>query len=111
MAKYSDRVSQAGDRVLSLIGDAQGAVVKSVSTVSEFVGSVIPDLPALPLSDAIPAPRELVDESFSFAERVLKQQKTYATDLVKATEPITSKVIANGKKTKKAAAKTPAATA
>jgi hypothetical protein len=101
MAKYSEY----GDRVLSLIGDAQGAVVKSVSTVSEFVGSVIPDLPTLPLTDAIPAPREVVDESFSFAERALKQQKSYATDLVKAVEPITSKVIANGKKSKKTAAK------
>jgi hypothetical protein len=105
MAKYSEAVSQAGDRVLSLIGDAQDAVVKSVSSVSQLVGSVIPDLPALPLSDAIPAPRELVDEGFSFAERVLKQQKGYATDLVKAFEPISTKVIANGKKTKKAAAK------
>ena len=107
MAKYSEYVSQAGDRVLSLIGDAQGAVVKSVSTVSEFVGSVIPDLPTLPLTDAIPAPRELVDESFGFAERVLKQQKTYASDLVKAVEPISTKIIPNGKK-KKAAAKAPA---
>jgi hypothetical protein len=104
MAKYSEYVSQAGDRVLELIGDAQGAVVKGVSTVSEFVGSVIPDLPTLPLSDAIPAPREVVDEGFGFAERALKQQKTYATDLVKAVEPITSKVIPNGKKAKKAKA-------
>ena len=101
MAKYTDLATKTGDRVLSLIGDAQGAVVSAVSTVSSAIGSVIPELPAVPLAENVPAPRELVDDYFSFAERALKQQKTYAKDL----EPISAKIIPNGKKAVKAAPK------
>jgi len=108
MTKYTEVATKTGDRVLSLIGDAEDAVVSAVSSVSQLVGSVLPDLPALPLADTIPAPRELVTEGLTFAERVLKQQKSYATNLVKAFEPISSKVIPNGKQAKKAAPKAPA---
>ena len=37
-----------------------------------------------------------------FAEKALKQQKTYAKDLAKAIEPISTKVLPNGKKSVKA---------
>ena len=104
MPKYTDLATKTGDRVLSLVGDAQGAVVSAVSTVSQLVGSVIPELPQLPLADAVPAPKEIVDDYFSFAERALKQQKTYAKDLTKALEPISTKLFAS-KKTVKAAPK------
>jgi hypothetical protein len=105
MPKYTDLATKTGDRVLSLIGDAQGVVVSAVSTVSSAIGSVIPELPALPLAENVPAPRELVDDYFSFAERALKQQKTYAKDLVKALEPVSTKILPNGKKSVKAAPK------
>ena len=105
MAKYTDLATKAGDRVLTLIGDAQGVVVSAVSSVSQAVGSVIPELPSLPLSENVPAPRELVDDYFSFAEKALKQQKIYAKDLAKAVEPISSKILPNGKKSVKAAPK------
>jgi len=105
MAKYTDLATKTGDRVLSLIGDAQGAVVSAVSSVSSLVGSVIPELPQIPGTENVPAPRELVDDYFSFAEKALKQQKTYAKDLAKALEPISTKIITNGKKAVKAAPK------
>ena len=105
MAKYTDLANKTGDRVLSLIGDAQGAVVSAVSSVSSLVGSVIPELPAIPGSENVPAPRELVDDYFAFAEKALKQQKTYAKDLAKALEPISTKIVPNGKKAVKAAPK------
>jgi len=98
MAKYSDLATKTGDRVLSLIGDAQGAVVNAVSSVSSLVGGVIPELPAIPGTENVPAPRELVDDYFSFAEKALKQQKSYAKDLAKALEPISTKIVPNGKK-------------
>jgi hypothetical protein len=102
MPKYTDLATKTGDRVLSLIGDAQDAVVSAVSSVSSFVGSVIPELPALPLAENVPAPRELVDDYFSFAEKALKQQKTYAKDLTKALEPISEKFLSSKKAVKAA---------
>jgi hypothetical protein len=102
MTKYTDLANKTGDRVLSVISDAQGAVVSAVSTVSQFVGSYIPELPALPFADTVPAPREIVDDYFSFAERALKQQKTYAKDLTKAIEPVSSKLLGHKKAVKAA---------
>src|SRR5438309_1433309 len=78
MAKYTDLATKTGDRVLSLIGDAQDAVVSAVSSVSSFVGSVIPELPQIPGTENVPAPRELVDDYFSFAEKALEQRDVAA---------------------------------
>ncbi|MGZ4105124.1 MAG: hypothetical protein ACXVQY_01765 [Actinomycetota bacterium] len=103
MTKYQDFATKTGDRVLSLVGDAEQAVVKSVATVSEWVGSILPEMPTTTLTENIPAPREIVDEYFAFAERALKQRKAYAKDLVKAFEPISSKLL--HKKAVKAAPK------
>lgn len=103
MTKYQDLATKTGDRVLEIVGDAQGVVVKGVSTVSELVGSKLPELPASRVAEYIPTPREIVDDYFAFAERALKQQKTYAKDLVKAFEPISSKLL--HKKAVKAAPK------
>lgn len=105
MTSYIDTAAKAGDQVLSLVGEAQDAVVTTVATVSERVGGLIPELPTLPLTSVLPTPKELVDQGFSFAGRVLEAQKSYALGLVKAIEPISSKVIRNGKKTRKSPAK------
>jgi hypothetical protein len=53
-------------------------------------------------SQNVPAPRELVDDYFSFAEKALKQQKTYAKDLTKALEPISEKFLSSKKAVKAA---------
>jgi hypothetical protein len=108
MSKYTTMVTDAGDRVLSAITDAQEAVVSAVASVSEFVGSAIPELPQLPLVNSLPTPKEVVEQSFSFAGRLLDSQKTYATEVLGALEPITGKVIHNGTAKKSAPRKTAA---
>src|SRR5438105_10252225 len=96
MSRYSTLVTDASDRVLSAITDAQEAVVSAVASVSQFVGSAIPELPELPVLNTLPTPKEVVEQSFTFASKLLDSQKMYATEVLGALEPITGKVIHNG---------------
>ncbi len=99
---YTARAEKAQERVLSAVKGAESAVVDAVSVVSERIGSVIPELPALPLSRRLPQPSEIVELSFGYWEQLLKIQKEYALGLLDAVAPITTKVIANDKPRKKA---------
>jgi hypothetical protein len=98
MPEYTQLVSDAGDRVISTIRQAQDAAVSAVSQVSGTVGTLIPELPATPVTSNIPAPRYFVETYFDFAEELLKSQKQYALALVKALEPVTAKFLPNAKK-------------
>lgn len=106
MTRYAAVATKAGERVRSAIGGAQDAIIGTISTVNHIVGERIPELPA-PLAGKLPAPRDVIDTSFGIAERVLEAQKTYATTLVSAFEPLTVKVTAapKGAKTAKKTAK------
>ena len=112
MREYTKIASDAGDRVISTIKQAQDAAVSAVSTVSGTLGNYIPELPATPVTGNIPNPKAFVETYFDFVEELLKSQKRYALELLKALEPVTSKVLPNAKARrngKKAAATTTAA--
>ena len=99
MAKYTEVVSKAGDRVITTVGKAQDAYVSALSTVTSTLGGYIPELPKIPFSASMPTAKEVVTTTFGIAEKALKSQKQYALSFAKALEPVTGKVIANGKKT------------
>lgn len=96
MPEYSTIASTAGDRVLSTIKQAQSAAVTAVSQVSGTVGGLLPTLPATPVR--IPNPKPYVEAYWSFAEDFVKAQKQYSLSLLKAVEPVTSKVLPTTKR-------------
>jgi hypothetical protein len=105
MREYTKIASDAGDRVLSTIKQAQKAVVNAVSTASGTLGNYVPEVPNTPVTESIPNPKVFVETYFDFVEELLKSQKRYALDLLKAVEPVTSKVLPNVKpRAKKSAA-------
>lgn len=106
MQNYLETLDKAGDQAVSALRKAEDAVVSAVSQVSEFVGDIVPELPTLPLADQIAPPKDMVRTSFEFAQKLLDSQKEYTLALLKAIEPITTKVIPNG--TRKAAKKSSA---
>lgn len=109
MTAYTAVTAKAGEKVLDVLSTTQQAVVSAVGSVSQMIGGVIPDLPQLPIAGFVPTPKELVDQYFSLAERFVRAQRQYATDLVKAIEPVSGKIIPNGLKARKTAAKAPQA--
>jgi hypothetical protein len=104
MATYSDTMSQVTDRVLDGIRKADEAAVNAASTVSQKVGGILPDeLPGSSTLRSMPRPEEFVKLYFDFVERLVKTQRTYSLDLVKAFEPITGKIWKQATNVRKAA--------
>lgn len=91
MATYNDTVERLADRMIDAVRTADNLAVQAVSTASEQIGRVLPDLRGSVL-ERLPKPDEYVRLYFDFVERFVKTQRTYAMDVVKAMEPVTHKI-------------------
>ncbi len=84
---------EMADRLLDGIRRADELAVNATSTVSQKIGGILPDeLPGASTLRSLPRPEEFVKVYFDFVERLVKTQRTYSLDLVKAFEPITGKI-------------------
>ncbi len=93
MPTYTENVTQFSDKLLDGIRQVDEFVVNKTSAVTQRIGGIIPsDLPGASTLRTLPRPEELVKSYFDFIERLVKTQRTYSLDLVRAFEPITSKV-------------------
>ena len=93
MATYTQNVTQMKDRLLDGIRQVDEFVVNKTSTVTQKVGEALPsELPGASAIRNLPRPEEFVKLYFDFIEQLVKTQRTYSLDLVKAFEPITSKI-------------------
>jgi hypothetical protein len=75
------------DQVLDAIKRSQDAVLQAISAWSESVAKVapkLPDMPKLPLVDALPKPSELSDQYFEFAQLLLSSQQKFVEKLLAA---------------------------
>jgi hypothetical protein len=94
MNEYTNTITKAQDRVLAGVKQVEDLVVTGVSTAAESVGNVIPEsLPKMTWISRFPAPAELVNAYFSFAEGLLEANRHYALALVDAVRPVTTKVL------------------
>ena len=93
MATYTENVTQFSDKLLDGIRQVDEFVVNKTSAVTQRIGGMLPaELPGASTIRSLPRPEEFVKAYFDFVERLVKTQRTYSLDLVKAFEPITSKV-------------------
>jgi hypothetical protein len=67
-------------QVLDAVRTGQDAVIDAVKTVTDK----LPSLPELPYADRLPAPGEVVDRAFGYAEQVIEAQHEFAKKLVDA---------------------------
>src|SRR5438034_11421024 len=88
MAQYGAMITEAEDRVLTVVKQAQDVALATISTVTDRVGSFIPELPAIPFADKLPTPAEVIETTYALTERLLEAQKAYALDLLAALSPI-----------------------
>lgn len=94
-------------RDLTRIQDLQ---VSAVRRVSQTIGRLLPPLPRPPLADWLPAPKDLVDDNFARARRLLENQHRFALALVEAVEPATRRIGERKGPKRKASPRTPAKT-
>ncbi len=109
MSEYTATLAKAQDRVLSGVKQVEGVVVQGVGTAAETIGNILPDLPKATWISRFPAPAELVNAYFSFAEGVLEANRHYTLALIDAVRPVTTKFLPASMTRKAVATKRPAA--
>jgi hypothetical protein len=73
-------ITDVQDKVLDAVRTGQDAVVDAV----KIVGDKLPSWSDLPYADRVPAPGEVVDRAFGYAEQVIDSQREFAKKLVDA---------------------------
>ena len=81
MSTYAKFAAEAGDQYLEAMESDAGQFPRRDGDV-QVVGAAIP---ATPLAD-FPTPQEIVDVSFGFSQRLLKQQHDFVEKLIAASE-------------------------
>jgi hypothetical protein len=88
--------AEAGDQYLEAMGQTQDNFLSAMAMSKAWA----PAMPATPLAE-FPTPQEIVDVSFGFTQRLLKQQQEFVEKLLAAsearTEPTTVKSTARSK--------------
>jgi hypothetical protein len=89
MPTITDAVTAAQDQVLDAIEKIQEPAVDAVRTVFETVEGALPEnLPTVPFADYVPDPKELVELTFAFAQKVLDNQHDFAKAILEAVSPV-----------------------
>ncbi len=86
--KPSEYVQSAQEQTLKTLRDGQQAIIDSIRAWAEAVERIVPQTPALPFSEQLPSPQEIVQTSFDFAEQLLKTQREFAENVLAAAEPV-----------------------
>jgi hypothetical protein len=93
MATYSQNVTKFNDRVIGAIEQIDGAVVNAAGTAGQWLGDVLPDsIPGADYVRNLPKPEEYVRLYFDFVDKLVKTQKSFSLNVVKAFQPVTSKI-------------------
>jgi hypothetical protein len=86
--KPSEYVQSAQEQTLKTLRDGQQAIIDSIRAWAEAAERIVPQTPALPFSEQLPSPQEIVQTSFNFAEQLLKTQREFAENVLAAAEPV-----------------------
>jgi hypothetical protein len=79
----AETLTSVQDQALEATKAVQEQVVEYVRKAVSAIDDVLPeDRPALPFADSIPAPAELVDRSFGFADALLGNQSAFAKQVL-----------------------------
>jgi len=76
-------ITDVPEQVLDAVRTGQDAVIDAVKTVA----GNLPAWSELPYADRLPAPGEVVDRAFGYAEQVIDNQRDFAKKLVAAVTP------------------------
>lgn len=100
----TEKLTEVEDQVLDAISSTQEPVVSTVKKVVEITEARVPVL-KIRVNDNLPQIQELVDEGFTFAEKVLKSQHKFVNEILEALKPVTDKVVESKPTPKPKAAK------
>jgi hypothetical protein len=81
------------DKVIDTLHRVQAPVVTYVRKAVDRVEASLPDLPTRDFGEKLPSIKQVVDNQFVFAGRMLDNQHRFVADLLEATKPVTEKVV------------------
>ena len=86
----SNPAEQMQDEFLSAIRTSQDIVLQAIKTWVESAQALTPKVPSVqvPLAEQLPKPEDVVSGTYDFAEQVLANQRQFAEEILKATEPL-----------------------
>ena len=87
MASYVKLAAEAGDKYLTSLTEFQEKFLKSVTEGSERVKATAAATPAFEFP--IPSAQDIAEANFAFAQKLLKQQKSFIEKLLATAAPAT----------------------
>jgi hypothetical protein len=90
MSNYVKLATDLGDQYLATLSEIQENFLKaSAAFAAKFTAPTPPiELPAA-FAAAVPTPAEVTEASFAFAQKLLKQQKSFTEKLFATSAPAT----------------------
>jgi hypothetical protein len=93
MATYTQRVNKINDRVIGVVEQIDGLTVNATSAAARWIGDLLPDeLPGAGYVRNLPKPDEYVKAYWDFVERLVRTQKGFTNNMLKAFQPLTGKI-------------------
>jgi len=87
MTTYLELSKTAQEQILAMMKQSQELALAGVELWASTVAPLVKDQPvSIPFEG--PAPKEVVANSFSFAEKLLASQKAFADKVVAASAPV-----------------------
>jgi len=91
MSTYLDLSKTYQEQVLGMIGQSQKLTVESVSAWAKAAQPLAKAAPVTPAIPGIVSPKELIDNSYAFATKLLHAQHEYMSAVLTAAEPVVPK--------------------
>jgi len=88
MSTVTELTETAQEQTLAAVRQSQQFVVEAARTWAEAVEKAIPTVPTVPFAEEFPTPKQLIESSFSFAEKLLKAQREFAEQVLEAVAPV-----------------------
>jgi hypothetical protein len=87
MSNYVKLATDAGDQYLSSLAEMQENFLKATTAVASSFPPATPIETPPAIAAVFPSPQEVTEASFAFAQKLLKQQKSFAEKLLAASTP------------------------
>ena len=85
MSNYVKLATDAGDQYLASLAELQESFLKNTTALAAKFTPATPIETPPAFAAAIPTVQEVTEASFAFAQKLLKQQKTFAEKLLAST--------------------------
>jgi hypothetical protein len=88
---YLDLSKKYQEQVLGMIEQSQKLTVDSVSAWAKAAQPIAKAAPVTPAIPGVSSPKELIDNAYGFATKLLGAQHQYLTAVLTAAEPVVAK--------------------